>query len=280
MSNVRNETLRSGAYPGLLITHRAHSRCSDGGSLARPAARSLERHARDAAHVPSDRRQGAPARRHAVGESLLARDAIRDATRSHDVEPSRTARARSRSRSISSTTGCASPTSDGATGGLRAGAAFGRRVLRPGSWTSSNEAGRARRDLEAQAERGRRRDPPSTATRGTGRTDAEYVHRYWQVLAQTGRVLKVFRARFSGKCSPVHYFWGAPDLAVTRFSGAARPKHPGGVPNLPDWTSRRKRTPTSARAAASGRAASACPADVLRLRIPGATRFQGMTLPG
>src|SRR5262249_44994958 len=41
-----------------------------------------------------------------------------------------------------------------------------------------------------------------------------------------------------GKCSPVHFFWGAPDLAVTRFSGRRAPEHPGGVPNLPDWVAR------------------------------------------
>jgi hypothetical protein len=48
----------------------------------------------------------------------------------------------------------------------------------------------------------------------------------------------VFRARFVGKCSPVHFFWGAPDLAVTRFSGRPAPQHPGGVPNLPDRITR------------------------------------------
>ncbi len=68
--------------------------------------------------------------------------------------------------------------------------------------------------------------------------DAEYATRYWRVLAQVDRVLKVFRARFIGKCSPVHYFWGAPDLAVTRFSGREAPPHPGGIPNLPDWITR------------------------------------------
>jgi len=68
--------------------------------------------------------------------------------------------------------------------------------------------------------------------------DAEYATRYWRVLAQVDRVLKVFRARFIGKCSPVHYFWGAPDLAVTRFSGRVAPPHPGGIPNLPDWITR------------------------------------------
>lgn len=68
-----------------------------------------------------------------------------------------------------------------------------------------------------------------------GAYDPEYVSRFWRILAQTDRVFKEFRARFVGKCSPVHYFWGAGDLAVTRFSGRAAPLHPGGIPNLPDW---------------------------------------------
>ena len=68
--------------------------------------------------------------------------------------------------------------------------------------------------------------------------DSEYANRFWRVLVQTDRVLKRFRARFIGKCSPVHFFWGAPDLAVTRFSGRPAPPHPGGVPNLPDRVAR------------------------------------------
>jgi hypothetical protein len=68
--------------------------------------------------------------------------------------------------------------------------------------------------------------------------DADYVNRFWRVLVQVDRVLTEFRARFIGKCSPVHFFWGAPDLAVTRFSGRRAPDHPGGVPNLPDWVTR------------------------------------------
>jgi hypothetical protein len=68
--------------------------------------------------------------------------------------------------------------------------------------------------------------------------DAEYANRFWRVLAQADRVFKKFRARFLGKCSPVHFFWGAADLAVTRFSGRAAPEHPGGIPNLPDWVTR------------------------------------------
>jgi len=65
--------------------------------------------------------------------------------------------------------------------------------------------------------------------------DAEYANRFWRILVQADRVFQTFRAGFGGKCSPVHYFWGAPDLAVTRFSGRPAPKFPGGVPNVPEW---------------------------------------------
>lgn len=68
--------------------------------------------------------------------------------------------------------------------------------------------------------------------------DPEYANRFWRILVQADRVLKEFRARFVGKCSPVHLFWGALDLAVTRFSGRKAPQHPGGIPNLPDWVTR------------------------------------------
>jgi hypothetical protein len=68
--------------------------------------------------------------------------------------------------------------------------------------------------------------------------DPEYVNRFWRALVQADRVLQEFRARYIGKCSPVHFFWGAPDLAVTRFSGRRAPEHPGGIPNLPDWVVR------------------------------------------
>ncbi|HUF65272.1 MAG TPA: DUF5996 family protein [Gemmatimonadaceae bacterium] len=65
--------------------------------------------------------------------------------------------------------------------------------------------------------------------------DRDYANRFWRVLVQAARVLGDFRSRFHGKCSPVHYFWGAADLAVSRFSGRTAPRHPGGVPGLPDW---------------------------------------------
>ncbi|MGZ3241790.1 MAG: DUF5996 family protein [Burkholderiaceae bacterium] len=68
--------------------------------------------------------------------------------------------------------------------------------------------------------------------------DAEYVTRFWRALVQVDRVFKQFQSGFVGKSSPVHFFWGSFDLAVTRFSGRIAPKHPGGIPNCPDWVMR------------------------------------------
>jgi hypothetical protein len=71
-----------------------------------------------------------------------------------------------------------------------------------------------------------------------GTYDRDAVTSFWRILVQTDRVMKQFRGRFIGKCSPVHFFWGAMDLALTRFSGRTAPEHPGGVPNLPDRVAR------------------------------------------
>ena len=68
--------------------------------------------------------------------------------------------------------------------------------------------------------------------------DALYANRFWRALMQADRVFKKFRSRFCGKCSPVHFFWGSFDLAVTRFSGRPAPPHPGGIPHLPDSVTR------------------------------------------
>jgi hypothetical protein len=64
--------------------------------------------------------------------------------------------------------------------------------------------------------------------------DPEAVRRLFAILVNTDRVFKQFRTGFLGKASPVHFFWGSFDLAVTRFSGRRAPRHPGGVPSLPD----------------------------------------------
>ena len=67
--------------------------------------------------------------------------------------------------------------------------------------------------------------------------DPEYAQRFWRVLLQATRVITIFRARFTGKVSPIHLFWGALDLACTRFSGRTAPEHPS-MPGLPDRVTR------------------------------------------
>jgi hypothetical protein len=78
---------------------------------------------------------------------------------------------------------------------------------------------------------------PFEADREHSAYDAEYPHRFWQALVQVDRILTAFRARFLGKVSPVHFFWGSFDHAVTRFSGRRAPPHPG-APNLADFVVR------------------------------------------
>ena len=68
--------------------------------------------------------------------------------------------------------------------------------------------------------------------------DAAAAHRFWRALVQADRIFKLFRSGFLGKVSPVHFFWGGFDLAVTRFSGRTAPLHPGGVPGLSDAVTR------------------------------------------
>ena len=65
--------------------------------------------------------------------------------------------------------------------------------------------------------------------------DAAAAHLFWQQLVQVHRVFNIFRARFLGKCSPAHFFWGSFDLAVTRFSGRAAPPMTRTAPNLGSW---------------------------------------------
>ncbi len=68
--------------------------------------------------------------------------------------------------------------------------------------------------------------------------DGEAARRFWRALLSIDHVFKRFRTGFVGKASPVHFFWGSFDLAVTRFSGRSAPVHPGGVPGLPDAIAR------------------------------------------
>lgn len=68
--------------------------------------------------------------------------------------------------------------------------------------------------------------------------DADRVTHFFEALSGADRILEEFRGEFTGKSSPVHFFWGSFDLAVTRFSGRTAPPHPGGIPNLADWVTR------------------------------------------
>jgi len=68
--------------------------------------------------------------------------------------------------------------------------------------------------------------------------DADSAQRFWRVLVAANEIFARFRTGFLGKASPVHFFWGSFDLAVTRFSGRGAPLHPGGVPNLSDDVAR------------------------------------------
>ena len=65
--------------------------------------------------------------------------------------------------------------------------------------------------------------------------DSAAAELFWRQLVQADRVLTAFRSGFAGKVSPVHFFWGSFDMAVTRFSGRPAPVHPGGAPNCADW---------------------------------------------
>ncbi|MDQ2851039.1 MAG: DUF5996 family protein [Actinomycetota bacterium] len=76
---------------------------------------------------------------------------------------------------------------------------------------------------------------PFAADHANASYDAEAVTAFWRQLVQADRVMPMFRARFAGKVSPVHFFWGSMDLACTRFSGRTAPTHPGGAPNCGDW---------------------------------------------
>lgn len=82
-------------------------------------------------------------------------------------------------------------------------------------------------------------DPvPFAEDRAPRAYDPEIARDFWRAMVQIDRVFARFRSRFLGKSSPVHFFWGAADLAVTRFSGRPAPRHPGGVPHLPDDVTR------------------------------------------
>jgi hypothetical protein len=76
---------------------------------------------------------------------------------------------------------------------------------------------------------------PFAEDKRTREYEPESAHRFWLALVEAHRVMTIFRGRFIGKASPVHFFWGGSDLATTRFSGRPAPLHKGGIPNCADW---------------------------------------------
>ncbi|HVO43177.1 MAG TPA: DUF5996 family protein [Aggregatilineales bacterium] len=99
----------------------------------------------------------------------------------------------------------------------------------------------SRLDLAVRINRGPSEIPNAVAFDNDHRRrvyDRDAANRFWRILLQVHRVFEIFRARFNGKCSPIHVFWGGQDLALTRFSGRTAPPHPGGIPSLPDWVTR------------------------------------------
>ena len=174
--------------------------------------------------VDADRRQGSR-RPVSVGESFLACHAARHGQRAHHVaHPVRRSDIPDRLRLHPPFAHGAIERREDRT--LQARAPIRRHVLRTpdgADGESSTSTSSIHRKPNEVA------DPiPFDQDESHAAYDREYANRFWRMLVQADRVLTEFRARFIGKCSPVHFFWGAPDLAVTRFSGRRAPEHPGG----------------------------------------------------
>ena len=188
-------------------------------------------------------------------EPLVERAALRDGAWADDVADPARRRERSRSTSTSSTTASTSPC----------------RTARRPRWRSSRgtvadfyaRADGARSTTSGcrrRSGRCRSRSPTrsrSTTTRSTRPTTPSRPQRFWLALVQMDRVFEVFRSRFVGKVSPVHLFWGALDLAVTRFSGRPGPAAPRRRAELRARTSCTRPTRTRSAAPATGRARTA-----------------------
>ena len=204
--------------------------------LARARLRRLARHRRDAASLDADRRQG-PARADALAQPRLARAALRDA---------RAASARRRSTSAAKLLEIEFDFIDHrlraahverARARLRARADVGRRLLSPRHGRARGGAASRSRSIAvpnemADADPVRRGHAPRRLRRARRRT------RSGARWSRSTACCACSAPAFLGKASPVHFFWGSFDLAVTRFSGRAAPLHPGGIPGLPDAVTR------------------------------------------
>ena len=197
--------------------------------MARVAICGVERHMRYAAFVDADRRQNT-ARADALAEPLMARGVVRYSSWPDDLSNSL-----SRTRISDRLRFCRSRAV-----GTNGDGNFRQLLLRPMSvaqlytelFDAMAELGLDVRITTMPCEIA---DPiPFDQDHLHVTYDRDYAARFWRVLLSTHEVLAHFRTGFLGKASPVHFFWGSFDLAVTRFSGRPAPHHPGGVPHLPD----------------------------------------------
>ena len=193
----------------------------------------LARDRRHAAALDPDRRQD-QAFADTLAQPRLAGDALRHRARArHLADPGRQ---RDPSNSSSTSSAIASwPAPAGARSACSPSSRNGRRLLSPDHQLLKDIGIAVTIDAMPN-------EVPNPIRFSQDRTHAAYdaaaAHRFWRVLVQADRVFKLFRTGFLGKASPVHFFWGSFDLAVTRFSGRTAPLHPGGVPGLPDAVTR------------------------------------------
>ena len=192
----------------------------------------MARHLRNAASVDPDRRQDSPGP-HALAEPFLARRAVRHRARADDLADSRRRPAHSRSTSTSSIIVLRISHQRRRHAGARAGRTLGREFLRGrddrarASSASTSPSTTMPNELPDPIRfRAGRHACHLRSGRGAALSGRSCV--------SADRVFKQFRTGFLGKASPVHFFWGSFDLAVTRFSGRRAPRHPGGVPHLSD----------------------------------------------
>ncbi len=220
---------------------RARTRAQQGGTvgedfdrrghLARAHARGLGGHEGRAAPVDPGGRQGAP-RLGAHGQPLVAGSRSMSRPAASPPRSCPTGTGGSRWSSTSSSTSSTSRARTASTAASRWNRVRSPTSTRP-RWPLSPRSGSSSRCWHDRSSSPTRH--PSSRTPPYAPYDRAAAHRFWLALVQISRVMGVFRARYQGKVSPVHFFWGAADLAVTRFSGRRAPKHPGGVPNCADW---------------------------------------------
>ena len=193
---------------------------SDCGRLARPAPRGLGGQLCDAAPVDPDGRQD-PARSCADDQSLVAGAALRDQPRTDDLADFPMAHKSFQIDFDFIEHRLEIRTEPRRDRGFRAGPAKRRRFLRRGHGPAARP--RARDEDLDHAGRDRGCHSLRPGQRSTPPTIRDYVNRFWRILVQVDRLFTRFRAQFIGKVSPVHFFWGSFDLAVTRFSGRTAP---------------------------------------------------------